>query len=650
MKKTIFTLFSMFFLLTIDGFAQLESFVLDNFENGQVNFTSEVHINPAASMDIAVVDNPVKDAVNSSNKVWEWRRYDTGDNQKWAGFWAILTNEVPNGYHKVEMKFLRKNATSQLRIKCEGAISKEINPVAPATKTNEWETLTFDIYSNGIKNVRVLGMFPDYYDPIDVNAVTYIDDIKFIYDPSITPPPAPTSIVLFDDSPDNRFYDNSWSPKATTPSTLLLEHWKGAEIPDGDKFPVVTAPKKSGENALKLEWKSVNGGAWSILAASVGWKALDVSQMTHFKFWVNSPSALSKSTLPKIFLEAHSGNPNKSGKLEMGNYIDDLAANKWTEVVVPLEDFWNANTEFTSKDVIKGIFFEQSAADNVQHTLFMDDFTFNRSIVVPGEVSLMFDFGSNNASLQTEGNWNNIADHQAADVALIDNQGNNTGFTLKVTDPFFKGYNTSGSASPSGDAAIFAYTATNDNFFGNGAVWGNTDANPAGVFTINGLDTDKYYSFTIFASRMSVSDIREAKYTVLGKNGEQSQLLNASNNESNVAIINNVMPTSEGMITIKTEAGPNNNNAQKFYFIGAMEMTQHDTPSSIDETSRKKTEIYYTNNTLYLDGYTGLISVYNTLGARVTTGKSQQGTLPLNLPNGIYIVRTTNGSCKIIIK
>jgi hypothetical protein len=38
-------------------------------------------------------------------------------------------------------------------------------------------------------------MFPDFYEPIDPAAVTYIDDIKIIYDESINPPPPPTSLV-----------------------------------------------------------------------------------------------------------------------------------------------------------------------------------------------------------------------------------------------------------------------------------------------------------------------------------------------------------------------------------------------------------------------------------------------------------------------
>jgi hypothetical protein len=94
--------------------------------------------------------------------------------------------------------------------------------------------MVFNLTENEIKNIRVFGMFPDFYEPIDPTAVTYIDDIKIIYDESVNPPPPPTSLILFDNSASDRFHDQSWSTK-TAPSTLVQEHWQAAGLPDGDK-------------------------------------------------------------------------------------------------------------------------------------------------------------------------------------------------------------------------------------------------------------------------------------------------------------------------------------------------------------------------------------------------------------------------------
>ncbi len=390
MKRMIFTLCIALFSFAGLYAQDLEDILLDDFESGEVTFTEVVNVNPPAHMDIAVVDNPVKAGINTSNKVWEWKRYDAeSDNKIWAGFYATLKNEVPNGYHRIEVKYLRTNATSQLKIKCEGAVNKEISAVTPASKTNEWETMVFDLTENGIKNIKIFGMFPDYYEPIDPAAVTYIDDIKVIYDESVNPPPVPTSLILFDNSADNRFHDQSWSTK-TAPSTLVQENPAGAGLPDGDKLPCVTEPVKAGANAIKMQWKSVEGGSWKALVASVGWKIFDLTKMDTLKFWITSPVALTKAALPKFFFESGSGTPNTTGKLMLADYVKaDLAANSWTEVSILLSDVWAADEAFTAKDLIKGIFFEQNAADNVEHTLYMDEFIF-KAKEIPAVTSVLF--------------------------------------------------------------------------------------------------------------------------------------------------------------------------------------------------------------------------------------------------------------------
>ena len=399
--KQFFTLLVM--VLTFSAFTMAqETFVLDNFENGLVNFTEVVNGNPPAHFDYAVVDNPVKAGINTSNKVWEWKRFDAeADNKIWAGFYATLKTEIPKGYHRIEVKYLRKNATSQLKIKCEGAVSKEISPVNAASKTNEWETLVFDIYANGIKNIKVFSMFPDFYEPIDASATVYIDDIKIIYDPTITPPPAPTSISFFTNSADNRFHDQSWVNQ-TAPSTVNAVLWSDPTQP-GDKLPVVTTPVKDGANALKLQWKSVETGDWMALVAAIGWVPADLSQMTHLKFWVNSPVSIAKADLPKLRFEATSGNPNNTGKVLIGNYLaTDLAANTWTEVSIPLADIWATDPTFLSKDVVKGIFFSQNTTDNVEHTMFIDEIKFEK--VTPALVL----FSNSASDLFHDQSWTNV--------------------------------------------------------------------------------------------------------------------------------------------------------------------------------------------------------------------------------------------------
>lgn len=185
------------------------------------------------------------------------------------------------------------------------------------------------------------------------------------------------SLVLFHDSDDPRFYDPSWVNQ-TAPSTVVTEAFEPGGA-NGDKLPVVTTPVKDGTNALKLQWNSATAGNWMALVASIGWKAFDLTTMSHLRFWINSPAALDTAALPLIHLEAIAGVPSVTGKVRLANYVQTgLMANTWTEVNIPLADLWNKDLLFQAKDTIKGVFFSQNAMDNMEHTLYLDEFTFTK--------------------------------------------------------------------------------------------------------------------------------------------------------------------------------------------------------------------------------------------------------------------------------
>lgn len=373
MKRIIFTLCMSIFSLSF--VVAQQDILLEDFEDNAVSFTTLVNINPVGSMEATIVDNPVKAGLNTSNKVWQWKRVASAtESPNWAGFWATLTNEIPAGYNRIEMKYMRTNSTSQPRIKVEGGTNKEINPTTPATKMNEWETMVFDLAGNDIQNIKVLSIFPDYYEPVDLMATAYIDDIKVIFGQGGTTTPG-DSLVLFHDSADPRFYDQSWV-NPTAPSTVVGESFDPVANTK-DKLPVVTTPVKGGDNALKLQWMSATGGKWEALVASIGWKAFDLTKMTNLKFWINSTAAMDTASMPLLHLEAIAGTPSVTGKVRLANYVKTgLMANKWTMVTIPLTDLWAKDLLFQAKDNIKGVFFSQNGTDNMEHTLFLDEFVF----------------------------------------------------------------------------------------------------------------------------------------------------------------------------------------------------------------------------------------------------------------------------------
>ncbi len=646
MKRMIFTL--SIALFTFAGlFAQgLEDILLDDFESGEVSFTEEVNVNPPAHMDVAVVDNPVKDEVNPSDKVWEWKRYDAeSDNKIWAGFYATLKNEIPNGYHRIEVKYLRTNATSQLRIKCEGAVTKEIDPVTPASKTNEWETLVFDLAENGIKNIKVFGMFPDYYEPIDPAAVTYIDDIKIIYDESIIPP-APTTLVLFDNSADDRFYDQSWSTK-TAPSTLVQEHWEGPGLPDGDKLPVVTDPVKAGANALKLQWKSAEGGSWMAMVASIGWKMFDLTTMDTLKFWIYSPEALQKSALPKFYFEAGAGDPNKTGKLLLADYVDaDLIANTWTEVNILLSDVWAADETFTAKDLIKGVFFEQNAADNVEHTLYMDEFIF-KAKEVPAVTSVLF--------------FDDSADNRFHDQS----------FSTKTAPSTLVQEHWEGPGLPDGDKLPVVTEPVKAGANALKLQWksaegGSWMAMVASVgwksFDLTGMKTLKFWIY----SPVDMAKSALPKFYLESHSGNPNKTgkllladyvdtdLTANTwTEVNISLAD-VWAADETFTAKEVVKGIffEQNLADNIEHTLYMDDFKFVSTATGITSPVIKPEIhaYYSNGEIRISNYSGNVRVFDLLGRKVAEGPAYDGIFRVNLKTGIYIVNTTKGNTKIALQ
>ena len=118
MKQLITTLVMVFMFSTVT-MAQA-TFMLDDFESGTVSFTEVVNINPPAHFDVAIVDNPVKAGINTSNKVWEWKRYDAeAENKIWAGFYSaqISSSSSLNAFSSFIRYVITKLKQSSLSIK-----------------------------------------------------------------------------------------------------------------------------------------------------------------------------------------------------------------------------------------------------------------------------------------------------------------------------------------------------------------------------------------------------------------------------------------------------------------------------------------------------------------------------------------------------
>lgn len=187
--------------------------------------------------------------------------------------------------------------------------------------------------------------------------------------------------------------------------------------------------------------------------------------------------------------------------------------------------------------------------------------------------TLFFDFGDSSQLVPSSENYNSMTVNPPGTPTIfnaIDSTGAGTGIGVNLSG-FFNGSNTNGTTSPTGAAAVFHPQATRDNGFGHAQAFGVNPLTPEGKIALTGLDTsgNSTYTFTFFGSRTGVTDNRETVYSVQGATSGASSL-NTSNNVSNVALVADILPDVNGELEISITPGPNNTNASKFWYIGAM--------------------------------------------------------------------------------
>ncbi len=174
--------------------------------------------------------------------------------------------------------------------------------------------------------------------------------------------------VLFDNSPADGGYDAS-TCSLVAPSSL--------ETIDG-KFPVDTQRFVSPPNGLRLRWTSATGGDWHMTLRVRRHHArprdLRGNALT---FWCFSESEITPAGSPLIYLLDVADNRSPSIKL-----VDSdrrIPAGRWVLMRLPFAAFTlpifngTEDRKFNSRDLAR-IVFMQGLDDNVEHTLWLDDF------------------------------------------------------------------------------------------------------------------------------------------------------------------------------------------------------------------------------------------------------------------------------------
>jgi len=114
-----------------------------------------------------VIDNPVPDGANSSDKVLQYTRAHDGN--PWGGFWSNMFEPLDVG----DMRYIHyqvwKPRISEVRFKLEKDHETFIEHASmdDQTVTDGWENMTFH-FPDAEGEYPVIAVMPDFADPVDL--------------------------------------------------------------------------------------------------------------------------------------------------------------------------------------------------------------------------------------------------------------------------------------------------------------------------------------------------------------------------------------------------------------------------------------------------------------------------------------------------
>jgi hypothetical protein len=148
-----------------------------------------------------------------------------------------------------------------------------------------------------------------------------------------------------------------------------------------NRLPVETKIFLTPPNAIRLQWQSAPGSNWIAQIRAIEGRNRPPGLWGHnLYFWIFSPQPISAADLPKIVLstandgqQVSEASGRFSSPLDLGKYSGDVPAGRWVQVRIPLSDCHSASIHPFPPEYLQNIIFHQGGADNVRHTLIVDE-------------------------------------------------------------------------------------------------------------------------------------------------------------------------------------------------------------------------------------------------------------------------------------
>lgn len=177
--------------------------------------------------------------------------------------------------------------------------------------------------------------------------------------------------IIFDNSltPDTYFYS---SGQASGNSYLEVQ---------GGRLPVDTGIFFTPPNAIRVQWKSAPQGGWIAEITKVEMRnSVPGLSGRNLYFWMFSPNPIAAADMPELVLSSGREDlqvaeypASFTTSIQLGKYTGDVPGGRWLQVRIPLSDCHTASIYPFRPEFLESITFHQGRADDVRHTLIVDE-------------------------------------------------------------------------------------------------------------------------------------------------------------------------------------------------------------------------------------------------------------------------------------
>ena len=152
------------------------------------------------------------------------------------------------------------------------------------------------------------------------------------------------------------------------------------EQQDG-RLPVETKNFRTPPNAIRLQWQSAPNGGWNAAISLLDFRNRRPGLDGHnLYFSIYTPQPISAADMPLLVLSTSSEGlqvaefpASFSAAINLGKYTGDVPGGRWIEVRIPLGDIQSASIYQFRPEYIQSLTFYQGNADNIRHTLIVDE-------------------------------------------------------------------------------------------------------------------------------------------------------------------------------------------------------------------------------------------------------------------------------------